>query len=126
MKFDIEIGGNGKEDALEALDKILDIIKKGGPYQSIHILNREKVHGMRQIEQMIRENIVCGDYTIESKPSSPDYNNGTIIIKSSGMIMFKSPWFIDAIKDKLVGIDIDALTAGGVEMVFSVRTTDRL
>ena len=126
MKFDIETGGNGKEGALEALDKIIDIIKKGGQYQSIHILNPEKVHGMRQIEQMIRENIICGDYTIESKPSSPDYNNGTIKIKSSGMVMFKNPWFIDAIKDKLVGIDIDALTAGGVEMVFSVRTTDRL
>ena len=81
---------------------------------------------MRQIEQMIRENIICEDYMIESKPSSPDYNNGTIKIKSNGMIMFKNPWFIDAIKDKLVGIDIDALTAGGVEMVFSVRTTDRL
>lgn len=126
MKFDIETGGNGKEGALEALDKILDIIKKGGQHQSIHILNPEKVRGMKQIEQMIRENIICEDYTIESKPSSPDYNNGTIKIKSNGMVMFKNPWFIDAIKDKLVGIDIDALTAGGVEMVFSVRTTDRL
>lgn len=126
MKFDIEMGGNGKEGALEALDKILDIIRMGGSYQSIHILNPEKVRDMKQIEQMIRENIICGDYTIESNPSSPDYNNGTIKIKSNGMIMFKSPWFIDAIKDKLVGIDIDALTAGGVEMVFSVKTTDRL
>lgn len=126
MKFDIEKSGNGKGDALMALDKILDLIRKGEPHQSIHILNPEKVRGMKQIEQMIRENIVCEDYTIESKPSSLDYNNGTIKIKSKGMVMFKNPWFIDTIKDRLVGIDIDALTAGGVEMVFSVRTTDRL
>lgn len=126
MNFDVNVTGS-KDDALEALDRIVEIIKKnGGSYQSIHVLNAEKVRGMKQIEQMIRDNIICEKYTIESNASSQDYNNGTITIRSDRMIMFKNPEFIDLIKDKLIGIDIDALTAGGVEMVFCVRTTDRL